>query len=891
MYLVLFAAIFGLASSSPALGSRQCSWGPKYWCANIPQASECGAVKHCIKAVWTKQNVPVDDDEVCKICKDMVGQARDTLLSNETQEELKEVFDGSCDLIPIKIIAKECKAISDEFIPELVETLASEMNPDQVCTVSGLCNSARIDKMIEEQKNKMQFGGDCNICREGAREVKRKLSTMTPEDVSEKLNGLCGYMGSFSTACMQTVKEQSAEIYQMLTDHFSEEICDLSGLCSQAFEKVPATPLREGEDIECEFCEKVIQHWIDVYASDTSLNEFKQLLDGICDKLDSKNADHCKHIVDDYYIPAFEFIRTQLKPHMLCSVVGLCPSSKHTSKPQTISMVKLSPARKSSSAPSPGALNGPLYVPDSVVAANTPTCVMCEYVIDSLDKYISDKKNEAEVKRAVESICNRMPSSVKNKCTNFVETYEPAIVQMIVNNIDSSQICTMLHLCNSEYGDVETQALLQQNTIMKSLGKSSNCEMCEFAMNEVFSFLKDKDDQEMVKNVLESVCYHLPSSVERNCEDFVEKYTTTIVQLIVEGLSADEICSFLQLCEAEEVTTPVPVTPYPTADTSCVLCEYVITTLDSMLEDKSNEAQIKAALESLCSILPSSVEKQCDTFVETYTDLIIDMLTKDVSPEMICTNLGLCKKTSNIVEHHQVMTQVRVMQTSPYCTLCKMVIDDLDQMLEDKTNEAQIESALSVVCYQLSDPVHKQCEKLVHKYTEKIINMFVQQYTPDMICAELSMCVNNEINTNSIHEVDFDDRVEVHESIGCEMCEFAVSIIDQHLTDDSTIEQVERVVQFMCSYLPGTIADKCEIFVDEYGQKIIDAIVHDEMKPGQICAQLLPQCAKAPTPQIGEKRCIWGPSYWCATPFHALSCGTTEICKKTAWKELSVNNL
>ena len=616
---------------------------------------------------------------------------------------------------------------------------------------------------------------------------------MTPEDVSEKLNELCGYMGSFSTACMQTVQEQSTvsisyyavlinclcliqEIYQMLSNNFSEEICDLSGLCSQAFEKVPATPLREGEDIECEFCEKVIQHWIDVYASDTSLNEFKQLLDGICDKLDSKNADHCKHIVDDYYIPAFEFIRTQLKPHMLCSVVGLCPSSKLTSKPQIISMVKLSPARKSSSAP--GALNGPLYVSQPVVAANTPTCVMCEYVIDSLDKYISDKKNEEEVKNAVESTCDRMPSSVKNKCTNFVETYEPAIVQMIINNIDSNQICTMLHLCNSEYGDQETEALLEHNTILKSLGKSSNCEMCEFAMNEVFSFLKDKDDQEMVKNVLESVCYHLPSSVERNCEDFVEKYTPTIVNLIVEGLSPDEICSALQLCEEEEVTTPAPVT-----DSSCVICEYVITTLDSMLEDKSNEAQIKAALESLCSILPSSVEKQCDTFVETYTDLIIDMLTKDVSPEMICTNLGLCKSTSNVVEHHLVMTQVRNMQKSPYCTLCKMVIDDLDQMLEDKTNEAEIESALSVVCYQLSDPVHKQCEKLVHKYTEKIIDMFVQQYTPDMICAELSMCVNNEINTNSIHEVDFKDRVEVHESIGCEMCEFAVSIIDQHLTE------------------------------------------------------------------------------------------------------------
>ena len=78
-------------------------------------------------------------------------------------------------------------------------------------------------------------------------------------------------------------------------------------------------------------------------------------------------------------------------------------------------------------------------------------------------------------------------------------------------------------------------------------------------------------------------------------------------------------------------------------DNTCVLCKYVISTLDGMLEDKTNEKEIEEALESLCSFLPSSMRKQCDTFVETYTDLIIDLLTKDVSPEMVCSNLGLCK--------------------------------------------------------------------------------------------------------------------------------------------------------------------------------------------------------------------------------------------------------
>jgi len=35
------------------------------------------------------------------------------------------------------MIAAECMKFSDEFIPELVETLASEMNPNTVCSVAG----------------------------------------------------------------------------------------------------------------------------------------------------------------------------------------------------------------------------------------------------------------------------------------------------------------------------------------------------------------------------------------------------------------------------------------------------------------------------------------------------------------------------------------------------------------------------------------------------------------------------------------------------------------------------------------------------------------------------------------------------------------------------------
>ena len=68
------------------------------------------------------------------------------------QELLKEVFEGSCKLIPIKEVAKECCKVADEFIPELIEALSSQMNPQVVCSVAGLCNSARIQKLLEKQK-------------------------------------------------------------------------------------------------------------------------------------------------------------------------------------------------------------------------------------------------------------------------------------------------------------------------------------------------------------------------------------------------------------------------------------------------------------------------------------------------------------------------------------------------------------------------------------------------------------------------------------------------------------------------------------------------------------------------------------------------------------------
>ena len=105
-------------------------------------------------------------------------------------------------------------------------------------------------------------------------------------------------------------------------------------------------------------------------------------------------------------------------------------------------------------------------------------------------------------------------------------------------------------------------------------------------------------------------------------------------------------------------------------------------------------------------------------------------------------------------------------------------------------------------------------------YTEEIIDMILQEFTPKQICAglffllfcdvfttlgaELGLCVNNEINTNDIPSVlSWEEAEAGREQVGCEMCEFAVTILDEHLTDESTIDEVERMVQFVCRCSTG----------------------------------------------------------------------------------------
>lgn len=109
------------------------------------------------------------------------------------QEEIKEVFEGSCKLIPIKIVNQECIKLADDFIPELIDTLASQMNPQVVCSVAGLCNNERIDRLIEQQDTELATSSPkpkmntCQGCHTVVEILENKFDGMSRDQVLQSL--------------------------------------------------------------------------------------------------------------------------------------------------------------------------------------------------------------------------------------------------------------------------------------------------------------------------------------------------------------------------------------------------------------------------------------------------------------------------------------------------------------------------------------------------------------------------------------------------------------------------------------------------------------------------------------------------------------------------------
>ena len=111
-----------------------------------------------------------------------------------------------------------------------------------------------------------------------------------------------------------------------------------------------------------------------------------------------------------------------------------------------------------------------------------PGCVICEYVIHELQQLLGQNKSEEAIEKGLEDICNRMPASVEAQCNHLVETYGPAIVEILSRGVEPKDVCTLMRLCSDD-----PKPHLFKITQIKT--KQDNCALCQYAMGTLFQIL------------------------------------------------------------------------------------------------------------------------------------------------------------------------------------------------------------------------------------------------------------------------------------------------------------------------------------------------------------------------------------------------------------------
>ncbi|GLH13878.1 Uncharacterized protein GBIM_18364 [Gryllus bimaculatus] len=858
------SASIEIIDSSPPVNSRFCVRGPSYWCKNITTAKDCNAVKHCIQTVWEQQTLPADNDNVCQICKDMVAQARAQLESNETQEELREVFEGSCKLIPISIVQKECIKLSDEFIPELVETLASQMNPQAVCAVAGLCNNARIDALLssssdsnsDEISNEITSPEKCHDCSFVARQIEQNLLRTPKETILNNFVEACGRLGSFSDGCAAVVITHFESLYSHLMKNFNGDgLCHLSGMCQFKFHTHEPDETIEGievvhtssvgmlkpekKDGACEMCQQLVLHLRDFLVANTTETEFEQVLKGLCGQFKSFKA-QCLSIVEEYYAVFYDFLVSELDAKgakELCSLLAIC-------RPPTVKGGPLWPlvpteavhnyeAHKAAagipeSRPIVGQdeansmnilhrvpLNGdgvgvriadgnswaaPLPVermlPQSVTyVSNKQLCTFCEYLLHYLQVALTSPATESEIRKVVGEACDHLPHTIDDQCRSFVDTYGDALVALLAQEIDPSQVCPKLGLCP------ESQVLVDLTHVVND---KPTCPLCLFAVEELVTKLKDNKTEEGIRKALDELCEDLPKSLVGECRTFVENYSEELVDMIVADFTPQEVCSYLKLCDPPSISS-APVS--------------------SVDEIMTNDVQLP-----IKRLLPQTV-----------------------------VNAELEQMQSNV-------------EDSTSCVLCEFVLSKIDSALKDKTTEDEIKHVVHDVCNWMPKTVVAECNKFVDQYADLVITLLAQNIDPKEVCTEIKLCASK---LQHVPDSSLDQ---------CVMCDALMGALEGAMQDPTIDKDAAKALQKMCTLIPKKDEDKCKSMVKIYGPSILNLLAR-ETPINYICEKLglCPQNRQV-VGLLGGKRCTWGPGYWCQSVSHAKACGAIAHCQERVWK-------
>uniref|UniRef100_A0A8C6V583 Prosaposin n=1 Tax=Neogobius melanostomus TaxID=47308 RepID=A0A8C6V583_9GOBI len=312
--------------------------------------------------------------------------------------------------------------------------------------------------------------------------------------------------------------------------------------------------------VPCDLCKEIIIVVEQILKDNATESEILGYMEKACQLIpDESLTAECKEMVDSYYPILIGIITGELDdPDVVCGAMGLCRSEEAAlAQVEQIQSNEI-PKVDLSQVASPFMLNIPqLLFPQELTKEEEPkkdndeVCDDCvKFLKAAQDKIKKDAgfvnqviaQIEQEVIDAVEKVCTFLPSSLRGQCKDLIDTYGKAIIELLVQEADPKTVCTVLGLCT----DSSRHYVAALDEARFKAG--GFCEVCKLAVNYVDGILEQNATEAQIEEAVKKVCNFLPKAYQTECDQLIEQYEPTLVQLLLQMMDPDFVCMKMGAC-------------------------------------------------------------------------------------------------------------------------------------------------------------------------------------------------------------------------------------------------------------------------------------------------------------------------------------------------------
>jgi len=261
----------------------------------------------------------------------------------------------------------------------------------------------------------------------------------------------------------------------------------------------------------------------------------------------------------------------------------------------------------------------------------------------------------------------------------------------------------------------------------------ANCDTCTFVIGLVENWVASNATEAEIQSYLDTICSLVPG-YSAVCDGIVAQGLGQIIQWIQENETPTEVCQQLGMCSSIKklpATSQINHITIPTDDLDCTTCEYVMTVVETWLENANNQQDVITTLEVVCTYMPDWTST-CDAIIAYGVPTVVNWVEEYENATIVCTQIGECSSS-------KVACSKPVKAQDANCGICGDIVGTIENYVAQGNTEQEIENYLEIVC-ALVPQWTSTCNGIVVSEVPLIISYLEQNQTPDQICTEINLC-------------------------------------------------------------------------------------------------------------------------------------------------------